>query len=77
VKFPKKEGELTPKKSVMFTHHKGKSSPRKSMMFPNHKSAQVVSKEKHDVSKSQGCTCQGKKRGKEEGALSFLEISTI
>jgi hypothetical protein len=77
VRFPKKEGELTPKKSVMFPHHKGESSPRKSVMFPKHKSAQVISKEKRDVSKSQGRTCQGKKRGKEEGALSFLEISTI
>jgi hypothetical protein len=46
-------------------------------MFPKHKSAQVIFKEKRDVSKSQGRTCQGKKRGKEEGALSFLEISTI
>ena len=76
MRFTKKEDELTPKKTVMFPYHKGESSPRKNMMFPKHKSAQAISKEKRDVSKSQGCTCQGKKRGKKEGALSFLEIST-
>jgi hypothetical protein len=75
--FPKKEGELSPRKSVMFPHHKGESSPRKSLMFPKHKSAQVISRQKRNVSKSQGRTCQGKKRGKEESVLSFLKISTI
>ena len=37
----------------------------------------VNSKEKRDVSKSQGHTSQGKKPGKEDDAFSFLEVSTI
>jgi hypothetical protein len=61
----------------MFPKHKGESLQGKSVMFPKHKSAHVISRKKRDVSKAQGCTCQGKKRDKEEGAPSFLGISTI